>query len=387
MKKLFFDLLCGTSGDMILSSLVDLGYPLEKLNNALSSLPIERINITAEKSSRNGIQCTHLNMQWEDATQYRHLHQILDIIKAGNFGESVYRKCEMVLDRLAEAEASVHGIPKEKVHFHEIGAVDTIIDILGVCLGLDYLGIGEIYYSALTDGHGTIKAAHGVMPVPVPATSQLIQGLTLKTLDIETELLTPTGAALITTLGKQVSFMERGNILRTGYGCGTKIFEHHPNYLRVTLYESNGCEGNSAGDTIYLLETDMDHVSGEVMGHVSGRLFEQGALDVSFAPIFMKKGRPAYRLSVMASEVDYRKLTDLIIIHTRTLGVRVQRVERVLAAREIRECEFLGDKVEEKVCTHKGYSFSKLEYDALDTLSRSRNIPLIELIERFVREK
>lgn len=385
MKKLYFDILCGASGDMILSSLIDLGYPLEHLNDFLARLSVEKISITAEKTTRNGIQCTFIDPKWEQASQYRHLHQILEIIKSGNFNGSVYRRCEVVLNRLAEAEAAVHGISKERVHFHEIGAVDTIIDILGVSLGLEYLGIEEITYSVLTDGHGTIKAAHGVMPVPVPATSHMIQGLTLKTLDIETELLTPTGAALLTALGKQLPVMEEGKLIKTGYGCGTKVFENYPNLLRVNLYESD--DKVITGDSVYLIETDMDHISAEVMGHVAGRLFESGALDVSFTPVYMKKGRPAYRLTVMASDSDYRRLIDLIIIHTRTLGVRVQRVQRVLAAREKREREFMGMRTGEKVCTYKGYSFSKLEYDALDNLSRSTNVPLIELMERYVKEK
>ncbi len=387
MKTVYFDLVCGASGDMILSSLISLGFPVELLEQQLNRLGIGEIRIGIEKVNRNGIiSCTYITPQWQKATHYRHLGEILEIIKRGSFTQRVFDRCERVLDRLATAESAVHGIEKEQVHFHEIGAVDTIIDVLGVSLALEFLNVDQVLFSTITEGYGSIKGEHGVMPVPVPATAQMIQGFRIRTLDIPTELCTPTGAALLTALGKQVLSGMEGRVIKCGYGCGTKVFENHPNILRAFILESDSDKGYLT-DTITLLETDMDHISGEIMGHVAGLLTEQGALDVSFSPIFMKKGRPGYRLSVMADESNYQKLLDLIMIHTRTLGVRIRQVQRVLAERSSAEVEFMGQKLSEKRCCYKGYSFSKLEYDALEKISASTGSSIIELMEKYVLAK
>lgn len=386
MKTVYFDLVCGASGDMILSSLISLGFPVELLEEQLNQLGIGEIRIGVEKVKRSGICCTYINPRWQQATHYRHLEEILEIIKRGAFPERVFERCELVLDRLAIAESTVHGIEKEHVHFHEIGAVDTIIDVLGVSLALEFFNVDQVLFSTITEGHGSIKGEHGVMPVPVPATAQMIQTFRIKTLDIPTELCTPTGAALLTALGKQVPGGMEGQVINCGYGCGTKVFENHPNILRAFILESDSDEGYSM-DKITLLETDMDHISGEIMGHVAGLLTAQGALDVSFCPIFMKKGRPGYRLSVMADKSNYQKLLDLIMIHTQTLGVRILQVQRMVAQRSNTEIEFLGQKLSEKHCSYKGYSFSKLEYDALEKVSVSTGSPIIDLMEKYVLAK
>lgn len=386
MKTVYFDLVCGASGDMILSSLISLGFPVELLEEQLNRLGIGEISIGVEKVKRSGISCTYINPQWSQATHYRHLGEILEIIKRGAFTERVFERCELVLDRLATAESTVHGIEKEHVHFHEIGAVDTIIDVLGVSLALEFFNVEQILFSTITEGYGSIKGEHGVMPVPVPATAQMIQNFRIKTLDIPTELCTPTGAALLTALGNQVPGGMEGRVIKCGYGCGTKVFENHPNILRVFILESD-FDGGYSIDTIRLMETDMDHVSGEIMGHVAGLLTDQGALDVSFSPIFMKKGRPGYRLSVMADESNCQKLVELIMIHTRTLGVRIGQVQRVVAKRSNAEIEFMGQKLSEKRCSFKGYSFSKLEYDALEKISVSTGSSIIDLMEKYVLAK
>lgn len=383
MAKIYFELVSGASGDMLLASLIDLGVPVDYLNEQYARMPLEHVTLKTKRVERNGIQCTHLDPLWEHAQSYRHLHQIVDIIKKGSFSPSVFDRSVRVLDRLATAESHVHGISKEEVHFHEIGAVDTIIDIVGVCCALEYLGIEKIEFSTITDGHGTIKTAHGIIPVPVPATAFLIQGFDLKIIDISTELVTPTGAALLTTLGIQVKQMS-GSVKKIGYSCGTKRFEHHPNILRSFLLEDGSANYN---DEVYLIESDMDHISGEVMGHVAGLLFENGALDVSWIPIFMKKGRPAYRISVISKVETYQQLVDLIITNTHTLGVRVQNVQRIVASRSQKSIRFLDQDVSEKLCEYKGYTFSKLEYEAIAALSREKKMSLIEITEEYVRQK
>jgi uncharacterized protein (TIGR00299 family) protein len=380
MATIYFDLLSGASGDMLLASMIDLGVPVDYLNDIFARLPIEHSTVSIEKVERSGIQCTHLKPHLGHSHEYRHVHQIIDIIKKGNLPQTVFEKCCQILDALATAEAEVHGIPKEKVHFHEIGAVDTIIDIVGVCSALEYLKVDRIEFSTFTDGHGCVSTAHGSMPVPVPATSKLIQGFGLKIIDIETELLTPTGAAILVTLGNQVPKIN-GIIKKVGFSCGTKMFEKHPNILRSFIIEN---EASHFNDEVMLIESDMDHISGEIMGHVANRLMEKGALDVSWTSVIMKKGRPGYRISVICKEELFQAITDIIIIETRTLGVRVQRVQRIIADRKHTSIKFLDEEFIEKKCEYKGYSFSKLEYDALAALAHKKSMPLIELMEKFI---
>jgi hypothetical protein len=322
-------------------------------------------------------------MRWKDEKTYRHLPDIIRVIKKARFSDSVNIKCFAVLDAIAAAEAKVHGIPKDHVHFHEIGAVDTIIDIAGSALALEYLGIDNVRFSALTEGYGTIKTEHGILPVPAPATLILAKGLRMTRLDIPTELLTPTGCALLATLGRQ-STVPSGIVRKIGYGCGTKVFENHPNFIRAMMLAEPDVDAEMHhSDTVNVCETDIDHVSGEIMGNAAGILLESGALDVSWAPVFMKKGRPAYRLTVIVPVDKTEKLVDLIILHTRTLGVRITEAKRVTACRELRKGKLLGQNITEKVCSHAGTSFIKAEYDDLAKIARQKKIPLIQLIDEY----
>ena len=387
-KTLYFDLLSGASGDMILGALVDLGLPLKVLQQEFGRLGIPGLLISVSRIRRHGIMCNRMKMRWDTQKTYRHLPDILRLIKKGRFGEAVYSRCEAVLDRLASAEAKAHGIAKSEVHFHEIGAVDTIIDIVGACLGIEYLKIDEVRFSTLTEGHGTISAEHGIMPVPAPATANLMEGFHTTTVDVPTELLTPTGCALLTTLGTQSISCPAGTIKRIGYGCGTKEFEHHPNFLRAFIVETaDASTPQAAGDTVTVLESDMDHLSGELLGNVGGLLMERGALDVSWTPVYMKKGRPGYRLTVIAQPEKAESLVDVIMIHTRTLGVRVHNVQRVIAQRESATGRLLDREISEKRCSYKGSSFAKPEYEDLAAISREKGLPVVELMERYAISK
>jgi len=359
--------------------------PVKFLNSQLKRLGIPGgLSITASNTRRNGILCKRMAMHWAASETYRHLPDIQKIIKRGRFNKKVFLQCGAVLDRLAMAEARAHGIPKNSVHFHEIGAVDTIVDIAGTCLALERLKVDEVCFSTLTEGHGTIRTEHGKFPVPAPATANLIKGFHITRLDIPTELLTPTGAALLTTLGTQTLVCPAGTVRKTGRGCGAKVFENHPNYLRAMLIDTEEAGPAHDRDTVTLIETDMDHISGEIMGAAGSLLMGNGALDVSWTPVFMKKGRPGYRLSVIASPKKSAALIDLIMIHTRTLGVRIQTIQRVIAEREIKSGNFLGYRVSEKRCSYKGHTFSKIENDDLVKISKKKKLPVIELIERYV---
>jgi pyridinium-3,5-bisthiocarboxylic acid mononucleotide nickel chelatase len=404
MKTLYFDVFSGASGDMILSSLIDLDVPINYIRAELSGLAIPGFSMDVEKVKRSGIMCSHLKLDWADRHSHMHGHdhthhdhahndqdgfrnprQILEIITKAKFKEPIIARCEKILMRLAQAEAAVHGVPVDEVHFHEIGAIDTIIDIAGISICIDYLGVERILFSTLTDGRGTVNTRHGIMPVPVPAVVKLCEGFALSRLDIESELLTPTGCASLVALGEQSETGFRGTIQKTGYGCGDKIFENSPNALRVFLIETS-LDVHAGDDAIWCLESDMDHISGEIMADVAGRLMQQGSLDVSWCPVFMKKGRPGYRLSVICAQEKKQELIDLIMIHTRTLGVRMQRMERVVAHREVSTSELLKSEIQEKKCSYANTSFSKPEYESLAKLSKETGKPVIELIEEYCKK-
>jgi uncharacterized protein (TIGR00299 family) protein len=404
MKTLYFDIFSGASGDMILSTLIDLGVPIEHLRGELGKLHIPGLSIAVEKQKRSGIDCCHIILDWEnrlaqlngshehghhhhgDHDSFRNPRQILEIIKNAGYPVAVLSRCEKIIRRLSEAEAAVHGVSVDEVHFHEIGAVDTIIDVAGISLCLDYLGVERITFSTLVDGRGTVHTRHGVMPVPVPAVAKLCEGFTLTIVDINSELLTPTGCAVLTALGEQLSSGFTGCIEKTGYGCGDKVFEKSPNALRTFLLKAADTT-TAPDDHAWCLESDMDHISGEIMGDAAERLMQAGALDVSWSPVFMKKGRPGYRLTVICDNEKKQALVDLIILHTRTLGVRIQRMERVIAHREVANVQFLNEEIQEKHCTYKNVSFSKPEYESLSMLAEKTGRPVIELMEDYAKNR
>jgi pyridinium-3,5-bisthiocarboxylic acid mononucleotide nickel chelatase len=388
-RILYFDCMSGASGDMILASLVDLGVPVKFLNAGMKRLGIPGgLSIAASDERRGGIVCKRLDVRWKTPQAYRHMPEILRIIGRGRFGASVYKRCETVLGHLAAAEAKAHGIPKNRVHFHEIGAVDTIVDIAGTCLALEHLKVDEVRFSTLTEGRGTVRTEHGTFPVPAPATANLINGFHVTRLDVPTELLTPTGAALLTGLGTQSLVCPAGIVRKTGHGCGARVFKHHPNFLRAMLVETDDApDGRQGRDIVAVIETDMDHISGEIMGAAGALLMEKGALDVSWTPVYMKKGRPGYRLTVIARPEKASMMVDLIMLHTRTLGVRVQTARRIIAGREFQKGNLLNYPVAEKRCWYKGTVFTKPEFDDVAAISKKTGMPVIELTELHKRGK
>lgn len=385
MRTLCFRMVCGAGGDMILASLIDAGVDIAYLERELGRLDIEGLWIAAERTRRGGIGCVQMNLGWAKQTRYRHVPELLELIDGRGYPARVFRRCERVLRRLAEAEASVHGIAVEKVHFHEIGAVDTIIDVLGACLCLEYLGIERVVFPTLTVGHGTITCEHGVMPVPAPATAHLLRGLRVTTIDVPTEILTPTGCAILTTLGEQSLEGTAGTLAGVGYGCGTKQFEGYPNVLRAELIDTESVNAPTA-DTVVVLESDMDHLSGEVMAFTAEELFACGALDVSWCPLVMKKGRPGYRLTVLVEPGMEHETAKMIMRQTRTLGVRSATVRRLIARRSVRTSEGAGAELREKVCDTGEATFVKPEYEDLAALARRRGVPLIELLSEYGRQ-
>ena len=333
MKTLYFDCFAGASGNMILGALLSLGVELSDLENGLRGLAVTPFELKVNKVDRAGIASMHVEVLIQEETKHRHLRNIEKIIDDSDLSGTVKDRSKAIFRRLADAEARVHGIEVEKVHFHEVGAVDAIVDVVGSCIGFEILGIERFVASRLNTGSGFVKMEHGTYPVPPPAVCGLVAGVPIYSNGIEGELLTPTGAAIISTLCEGYGPLPEIIVEQSGYGAGTREYEKFPNVLRLVIGQgleyANGPDAAGAiGEELVLLETNIDDVSPQVTAYAAERALELGALDSWLTPIQMKKGRPAVILSVLCSEEDRPRMLELFYTETTTLGVRVSRVER-----------------------------------------------------------
>jgi uncharacterized protein (TIGR00299 family) protein len=380
-KVLYFDCFSGCSGDMVLGALIDAGLPLKMLEKGLGSLAVQGYKLSATKVKRSAITATKftVTMDEREAQPARSLKDILRLIKASKLPKKVKNTASAIFQRLGEAESGIHDVPLEKVSFHEIGAVDSIIDIVGVAFGLDALKIEHFYSSPLPLGSGSVSTAHGILPVPAPATLRLVEMANAPIVDFpeqpQSELVTPTGAAIVTTLAK---FGRPGmTIEKVGYGAGTKDFEAWPNVMRIWIGEEIGL---AEGEGPILLETNIDDMSPEIYGYLMEKLFAMQALDVWFTPIQMKKNRPAVMLSVLAPRHAEFDLTQTIMRETSTLGIRVSPVFRHIAEREIIEFDSTVGHTKVKVKRFMGDILSvHPEYEECRRIALERNIPLQEV--------
>lgn len=331
MKKIaYFDCFAGISGDMILGALLDAGLDLKELKSHLKELPVTGWEITAEKVTRKGIAGTLAHVTTEETKRHRHLPEIEEIIGNSGLSDTVKNRALSIFGSLADAEAAVHGVPRASIHFHEVGALDAIIDITGACIGFELLGFDEILASPVNTGGGFIECAHGTLPVPAPATSRLLEGMTIYNSGIETELVTPTGAAIIKTTAGSSSTMPALTLDTTGFGAGTR--EHPlPNLLRIFI--GTLADQPSLREEVVLLETGIDDTTPEVLGYLFTRLFNAGALDVFISPALMKKNRPGHTLSVLVSPGKEKETVEAIFKETSTSGIRRSSRERYILPR------------------------------------------------------
>jgi len=375
LKIAYFDPFSGASGDMILGALVDAGLPLAALRRELAKLALAGYSLSARKTERRHIGGTKVNVRLtEDEEEHeheqehehgrkrtehhhRHLPDILKIIGRSGLPKADKEKAGAVFQRLAEAEARVHRCSPEEIHFHEVGAVDAIVDIVGAVVGLRLLGIERVVCGPLPTGTGTVECAHGRLPVPAPATAQLIKGFPSIATDIEGELTTPTGAALLTTLADSFGPRPPMTVSAIGYGAGSADREALPNLLRVFIGEEaseeerppEGGTPNEEADEVAVLEANLDDVSPQVLGYVMERLFEAGALDAFLTPIYMKKNRPAVLLSVIAEPGTVPAIEELLFAETTTFGLRRTIATRRKLAREWIEIATQYGKIRVKV--------------------------------------
>lgn len=369
MKICYFDAFSGISGDMTVGALVDAGAGAEALAAALNSLGTGA-RISVEKTKRRGIAASKFRVEGGETKSHRHLPHILQMIDRADLGPRAKQNAASVFQRLGEAEAKVHDVAIEKVHFHEVGAVDSICDIVGACAALDLLDISEVHCSAINVGSGTVKTEHGILPVPAPATAELLAGKPVYSRGPALELTTPTGAAIVAALARSVGAMPPVRIVSTGYGAGDKDFSEHANVLRAIVGETTGA---SESTTVSVLEANIDDASPQVLGYAMERLLEAGALDVSMEPVWMKKNRPGSVLRVIARPESQETLAQLIFAETTTLGIRIYSAERRVKSRSMVNIETPHGPVRVKVADDGSFA---PEYDDCRDLARKTGVPL-----------
>ncbi len=353
MVSLHFDCFSGISGDMILGSLLDLGLSLDALRSELDKLSVQNFSVESRKVVKAGVAATKFDVVMGHEHAHRHLRDIERIIQESSLSLTVKERATAVFQRLAEAEARVHGTSVEKIHFHEVGAIDAIVDIVGACIGFELLGVQEVSCSALNVGHGFVDCAHGTMPVPAPATAELLKGIPIYSNQVSGELVTPTGAAIISTVGRNFGSMPGFRIDKIGYGAGSKDFKGTANVLRGLLgqqiVQTISASTTRPESRVVVIEANIDDMNPQICGHVQEKLMTLGALDVFTSPVQMKKNRPGTLLTVIAPVDLVETLSATMFEETTTIGIRYHECERRVLEREIYvvECELgrVGVKV------------------------------------------
>ncbi len=378
MRIAYFDCFAGISGDMILGALIDAGLEVDTLRQELAKLSLPGWEIEARPTKRGGMSGTSVQVQVTGQQEERGLPEILEMLSGGQLDEQVVDWAKAVFSRLAEAEAKVHGIEFSQVHFHEVGAVDAIVDVVGSVAGLRLLGVKRVFSSPLRLGRGFLQCRHGTLPVPAPATVELLKGVPLMTSDVEAELVTPTGAALITTLVQSFQISPAMCLERIGYGAGQRELKEMPNLLRVFIGQT---EGDLEHDQVAVLETNIDDMNPELWGHVLEVLRTEGALDAYLSPVIMKKERPAVILTVLVPEEKVAAISDLVYRHTTTLGIRVHRVTRSKLPRQISRVKTCWGPMKVKVAVFDGSERMAPEFEDCLRVAREQGLPLWQVYQ------
>lgn len=334
MRTLYFDCFSGASGNMILGALIAAGVDVAALHSELNKLGLPEFELKVSKADRSGISAVHVDVVIPDEKDRRHLPEIERIIAESSLSRVTKDRSTAIFRRLAEAEAAVHGIDLEKVHFHEVGGLDAIIDIVGSCIGFEMLGIERFACSKVHVGSGFVDMAHGKFPVPPPAVVELLKGIPIYSTEIEGELMTPTGAAIISTICDSYIAIPELVPEVSGYGAGTREYKNFPNVLRLLIGRTQ--RQAECVENVTILETNIDDLSPQILGHVMDKAFEVGALDCWFTPIQMKKNRPATKVSILCTPTEEMPMLDMLYRETSTIGIRIQRMERHRLERETR---------------------------------------------------
>lgn len=387
MKVAYFDCFSGISGDMTLGALLDAGCELQHLRSELQGLQVPGWELSAEKVWKNGMAATYARVKTEDTQKHRSLGSILEILEKSRLAVPVRDRASAIFRKLGEAEARVHDVPLEKIHFHEVGAVDAIVDIVGACVGFHALGIEKFACSPLNVGSGTVKMAHGTLPVPAPATANLLQGKPTYSNGVQRELVTPTGAAIVATLCDSFGPQPAMSVSAIGYGAGTADLEGQPNVLRIMIGEAAERTVPGFDQEITVIEANLDDMNPQIYGYLQEKALAAGALDVFTTPAQMKKNRPGTLLTVLCEPKDTQALISLIFAETTTFGARTHTAQRRVLPREFVNVATTFGDVRVKLSRVNGRILHVApEYEDCRKLAEEKNVPLQRVINEALRK-
>jgi len=391
MTIAYFDCFSGISGDMTVGALLDSGVPLEWLQEQLLELPLDGFSLSAKSVSFHGIQARHFKVSVLGDPIHRHYDDITSMIENCSLSSRVRQTSLSIFDQVAEAESRIHGVEKANVHFHEVGAIDSIVDIVGTALCLEYLGIDAIISSKIPLGKGFVACQHGILPIPAPATLEILKDVPVYGSGIFEEMVTPTGAAIIKALAKDFTDIPPMTIEKVAYGAGSRDLPKRPNLLRVLTGQAHVLSDESPqeplGDTVLVIETCVDDMNPEIFGYLMDRLFEDGALDVYWIPVFMKKNRPGTLIQVVCDMDTKATVINRILSETTSTGVRFHPLHRAKLIREIVSVSTVfGDVLMKKITDPAGNTRLVPEYESCKKIALARNIPIKKVYELIDRE-
>lgn len=390
MTTAYFECQAGISGDMTVGALIDTGVPLEWLDEQLLGLSLDGFSLSIEKDSPHGIQATRFRVATEESHHHRTFNDIKSLITKSPFSKFVKNTSLSIFDQIAAAEAKIHGVAKEKVHFHEVGAIDSIVDIVGTALCLEYLQIDVVLSSPVPLGKGYVTCQHGTLPVPVPATMEILKGVPVYGSGLNQEMVTPTGAAILKALSKEFGDFPAMSVEKIGYGVGSKKISNRPNILRVFSGHLKGEDNLNLGlphqETVVIIETCIDDMNPEIYGYLMEKLFKDGALDVYWMPVFMKKNRPGTLVQVLCSQHSKSTLINRILSETTSTGVRCHTAQRTCLQREIVDVSSeYGTIRMKRIVDLDGNTRLVPEYEVCKEIALKHDIPIIKVYERLTR--
>ncbi|MFC1826243.1 nickel pincer cofactor biosynthesis protein LarC [Thermodesulfobacteriota bacterium] len=382
----YFDCFSGISGDMTLGAFLDLGVPAEWLKEGLDSIPLKGFDLKVTQVSRSGIQAQRVQVDCKDSSKPRDYSQIKFLLKDSPLAPSVKERSLEIFAKIAEGEAEIHNCPIEKVHFHEVGGIDAIVDIVGTALCVDFLKLEKIVSSRIPLGRGFVDCSHGTLPVPAPATLKILKGVPVYGTDIPHELVTPTGAAIIVALAESFGKLPDIIVAATGYGAGKRDLESIPNLLRIITGIAADHQAGLRQDTIVMVETCIDDMNPEVFGFLMDRLFAEGALDVYWIPVFMKKNRPGTMVQVLCREDRKEAVMHRILTETTSSGVRFYDVHRRILKREQLVVDTLYGRVQVKrIINPDGSQRLVPEYEVCKKVALEKEIPIRIVYDNIIK--
>ena len=383
----YFDCFAGISGDMTLGALLDLGVPLKWLKETLASIPLQGFDVKISSVYRSGIRANLVKVLVADHQHERNFAVIKSIIEKSPLSDAVKSTSIAIFKRLADVEAGIHGCTPEEVHFHEVGGIDAMVDIIGTALGLEYLGIDQVVASRIPLGKGFVACQHGQLPVPAPATVALLNDVPVYGTDIEHELVTPTGAAIIAGIAQNFGSIPEMRIQNIGYGAGVRELESRPNLLRIIAGKAGARSSDVQADRVWIVETSIDDMNPEIFGYVMERLFEDGALDVYWIPVYMKKNRPGTLVQVLCETQNRDAIIDRMFSETTSIGIRYYEARRRVLAREqyMLKSSF-GTIAVKRIGDPSGNMRLVPEYEICKKIALANNLPLRVVYDTIVKE-